>query len=168
MTLPQVRDPAWSPFDGADPSRTPTTSYSLWAATCAEHVLPLFEQAVPGDRRPRQAIDAARAWARGELPMMRTRVLGGHAMGAARPFVARPGSPLTPPGRPPVSPMSLSTTSQPPPTKAAQAAGPPADRVQVRRLECSWQRDQLPARVRGLVVEDQQRRNEICWSVVDQ
>ncbi|MFN8477526.1 MAG: hypothetical protein U0074_06790 [Kouleothrix sp.] len=40
---------------------------ALWAATCAEHVLPLFEAAQPADPRPRQAIEAARAWTRGEL-----------------------------------------------------------------------------------------------------
>jgi hypothetical protein len=35
---------------------------ALWAATCAEHVLGLFESVRPGDLRPRQAIEAARAW----------------------------------------------------------------------------------------------------------
>src|ERR1051325_6127728 len=57
---------------------------ALWAALCAEHVLPLFESMRPDDPRPRQAIEAARAWTRGELKMMETRALGGHAMGAAR------------------------------------------------------------------------------------
>lgn len=32
----------------------------LWAADCAEHVLPIFEVAMPGDDRPRRAIEAAR------------------------------------------------------------------------------------------------------------
>src|SRR6266702_7543858 len=57
---------------------------ALWAAMCAEHVLQLFESVRPDDPRPRQAIEAARAWTRGELKMMETRALGGHAMGAAR------------------------------------------------------------------------------------
>src|ERR1700727_1304321 len=57
---------------------------ALWAASCAEHVLGLFESAQPGDPRPRQAIEAARAWVRGELKMMQARAAGGHAMGAAR------------------------------------------------------------------------------------
>ena len=34
---------------------------ALWAADCAEHVLPFFEQERPSDDRPRQAIDLARA-----------------------------------------------------------------------------------------------------------
>ena len=34
---------------------------ALWAADCAEHGLPLFEQMHPQDNRPRQAIEAARS-----------------------------------------------------------------------------------------------------------
>lgn len=33
------------------------------------------------------------------------------------------------------------------------------------RLECQWQRDQLPDAIRELVLDDQRLRNEICWSV---
>src|SRR5690606_41289985 len=55
-----------------------------WAATCAEHVLPLFEAVRPDDPRPRAAIENARAWIRGEVRMMQARAAGGHAMGAAR------------------------------------------------------------------------------------
>lgn len=40
---------------------------ALWASDCAEHVLPIFERYYPADRRPKEAIDAARAWARGEI-----------------------------------------------------------------------------------------------------
>jgi len=37
---------------------------ALWAAKCAEHVLPYFEKAYPKDNRPRKAIEACRAWVR--------------------------------------------------------------------------------------------------------
>lgn len=40
---------------------------AAWAADCAERVLPLFALEVPGDDRPRDAIDRARAYSRGEL-----------------------------------------------------------------------------------------------------
>ena len=40
---------------------------ALWAAACAEHVLPLFEAVRPDDPRPREAIDRLRAWTRGEI-----------------------------------------------------------------------------------------------------
>ena len=39
----------------------------LYAADCAERVLPLFERAWPADDRPRKAIEAARAYSRGEI-----------------------------------------------------------------------------------------------------
>jgi hypothetical protein len=39
----------------------------LFAADCAERVLPLFESQRPGDTRPREAIAAARAFARAEI-----------------------------------------------------------------------------------------------------
>jgi len=41
-------------------------SARLFAADCAEQVLPLFEAAHPGDDRPRRCIEVARRFARGE------------------------------------------------------------------------------------------------------
>jgi hypothetical protein len=35
------------------------------------------------------------------------------------------------------------------------------------RLACRWQRDRLPEAIRELVLDDQRRRNGICWSVFD-
>lgn len=40
---------------------------AAWAADCAERVLPIFEAEEAGEDRPRDAIDRARAFARGEL-----------------------------------------------------------------------------------------------------
>lgn len=45
---------------------TPRTA-RLLAADCAERALPIFERAHPNDARPRKAIEAARAFARGEI-----------------------------------------------------------------------------------------------------
>jgi hypothetical protein len=39
--------------------------------------------------------------------------------------------------------------------KAARAAAPECDRESAGRLECRWQREQLPDAIRELVVEDQ-------------
>ena len=53
---------------------------ATWAADCAEHVLDIFEVAVPGDSRPRDLIARARAFARGELDVaegIRRRFVGG-------------------------------------------------------------------------------------------
>jgi hypothetical protein len=54
---------------------------ALWAADCAEHVLPYFEEKYPNDDRPRKAIEAARAWTRGEIRVgeARTAALAAHA-----------------------------------------------------------------------------------------
>jgi hypothetical protein len=35
---------------------------AVWAADCAERVLPFFEKAYPNDNRPRKAIEACRTW----------------------------------------------------------------------------------------------------------
>lgn len=37
---------------------------AIWAADCAERVLPFFEKAYPKDDRPRKAIKACREWVR--------------------------------------------------------------------------------------------------------
>jgi hypothetical protein len=51
--------------------------------------------------------------------------------------------------------------------KAARAAAPEGERENSGRLECRWQRDQLPAAIRELVLDDQRLRNDICWLVFD-
>jgi hypothetical protein len=56
----------------------------LWAADCAEHVLPYFEERYPQDNRPRNAVEAARAWARGELAFSEVRAAAFAAHAAAR------------------------------------------------------------------------------------
>ncbi len=43
----------------------PPRERRLFAADCAERVLPIFEEANPGDLRPRQSIEMARDWATG-------------------------------------------------------------------------------------------------------
>jgi hypothetical protein len=51
--------------------------------------------------------------------------------------------------------------------KAARAAAPEGASERAGRLECRWQRDQLPEAIRELVLDDQRLRNDICWSVFD-
>jgi hypothetical protein len=50
--------------------------------------------------------------------------------------------------------------------KAARAASPGSEEL-AGRVECGWQREQLPAAIRELVLDDQRQRNDICWSVFD-
>ena len=58
--------------------------FALWAAECEERVLALFEAESPDDARPREAIEAARKWQRGELPMTDARKLAFASHAAAR------------------------------------------------------------------------------------
>jgi hypothetical protein len=56
----------------------------LWAADCAERVLPLFEAKAPADTRPREAIEGIRVFARGGKRTARLRALALAALAAAR------------------------------------------------------------------------------------
>jgi len=49
----------------------------------------------------------------------------------------------------------------------ARAAVPAAEAAQARRRERDWQRQRLPGVIRGLVLDDQRRRNGICWNAFD-
>ena len=51
--------------------------------------------------------------------------------------------------------------------KAARAAAPDGLAEEAGRLECRWQRAQLPDEIRELVLDDQRLRNHICWFVFD-
>jgi hypothetical protein len=138
---------------------------AVWAAGCAEHVLPLFESMRPDDPRPRQAIEAARAWTRGELKMMETRALGGHAMGAARDLRGAARFAAYAAGQAAVvahvAAHELGAAAYA--IKAVRTATPPSERDEAGRLECQWQRAQLPDEIRELVLDDQKLRNEFCW-----
>jgi hypothetical protein len=142
---------------------------ALWAAACAEHVLEFFESAQPGDLRPREAIEHARAWMRGEVKMMQARAAGGHAMGAARPLRGAARHAAYAAGQAAavahVAAHDLGAAAYG--IKAARAAAPEGESEAAGRRECRWQRDQLPEDVRELVLDDQRLRNDICWSVFD-
>src|SRR5437879_2305156 len=85
VILPKDRDPRFVTIRRAGTlADSDHQLLALWAASCAEHVLDRFESARPEDPRPRQAIEQARAWARGEIKMSQARTAGGHAMAAAR------------------------------------------------------------------------------------
>jgi hypothetical protein len=49
--------------------------------------------------------------------------------------------------------------------KAARAGAPEREGDRAGRLECRWQRDQLPEAIQDLVLDDQRSRNDFCWSV---
>ncbi len=61
----------------------------LFAADCAERVLPIFERERPNDNRPRKAIEVARAVARGTADMAALRSAWDAADAAGTPAAAR-------------------------------------------------------------------------------
>lgn len=58
-------------------------SLVLWATDCAAHVLPYFEEKYPKDDRPRRAVEAGRAWVRGEITLSEARAAAFAAHAAA-------------------------------------------------------------------------------------
>lgn len=170
MILPKVRDPRFITIRrGGTLTDSDHQLLALWAAGCAEHVLRLFESAQPSDLRPRQAIEQIRAWARGELRMSDARAAGGHAMAAARELRGAARYAAFAAGQAGVvahvAAHELGAAAYA--IKAVRAAAPGGDSENAGRLECSWQREQLPEAIRGLVLDDQRLRNEICWFVFD-
>ena len=170
MILPEVRDPRFVTIRRGGVLTDPDHRLlALWAASCAEHVLALFELARPDDPRPRQSIEQARAWVRGEIGMMQARAAGGHAMGAARELRGAARHAAYAAGQAGVvahvAAHELGAAAYA--IKAVRAAAPDGEGEAAGRLECRWQRDQLPEQIRELVLDDQRLRNEICWSVFD-
>ena len=141
---------------------------AFWAADCAEHVLHLFEQVRPGDDRPRRAIELTRAWARGELTMTQARKAA-FASAAAREvsgvakLVARSAAQAVVVSHVPAHELGAAAYA----IRAAREAAPEGEQEQAGRLECQWQRAQLPGEIRDLVLDDQRLRNEVCWYVFD-
>ncbi|OHX04973.1 putative immunity protein [Micromonospora sp. WMMB235] len=170
MILPKIRDPRFTTIRrGGTLTDEHHHLLALWAATCAEHVLGLFEAVRPEDSRPREAIEHARAWVRGEVRMMEARAAGGHAMGAARDLRGAARNAAYAAGQAAVvahvAAHELGAAAYA--IKAVRAAAPAGLGEAAGRDECRWQRDQLPAEIRDLVLDDQRLRNDICWSVFD-
>ncbi|MCB0245398.1 MAG: hypothetical protein KDI12_18435 [Anaerolineae bacterium] len=170
MILPKKRDPRFITVRrGGTLTDDDHHLLAQWAADCAQHVLHLFEEVQPDDDRPRRAIDSARAWTRGEITMTQSRAAGGHAMAAARELSGAARHAAFAAGQAAavahVAAHELGAAAYA--IKAARAAAPAGQSEAAGRLECKWQRAQLPDAIRDLVLDDQRLRNEICWSVFD-
>jgi hypothetical protein len=170
MILPKVRDPRFITIRrGGSLSDADHHLLALWAADCAEHVLHHFEAARPDDDRPRRAIELARGWTRGEVTMTTARTAAGHAMGAARDLRGAPRDAAYAAGQAAavahVAAHELGAAAYA--IKAARGAAPDGRAESAGRLECRWQRDQLPEPIRELVLDDERLRNDLCWSVFE-
>jgi hypothetical protein len=170
VILPKVRDPRFITVRRGGTLRDDDHRLlGIWAADCAEHVLRHFEEARPGDDRPRRAIELGRAWARSEVTWWDARSAGGHANAAARDLrgaarhAAYAAGQAAAVGH--VAAHELGAAAYA--IRAVQAAAADGEREAAGRMECRWQRAQLPEAIRELVLDDQRLRNELCWFVFD-
>ena len=142
---------------------------AAWAADCAEHILVLFSAQHPQDDRPRQAIEQARAWSRGEISLTQARqaAVAAHAAartasGAAREAARAAGHAAATAH---MADHELGAAAYA--LRAVRAASPPDQRDEISRKECQWQRAQLPAAIRDLVLSDEKLRNRKLWSIFE-
>ena len=143
MILPKDRDPRFVTIRrGGTLTDSDHQLLALWAASCAEHVLDLFDSAQPEDPRPRRAIELGRAWARGEITMTQARTAAGHAMAAARDLSGAARHAAYAAGQAAavahVAAHELGAAAYA--IKAARAAAPEGEGEGAGRLECRWQR----------------------------
>jgi hypothetical protein len=169
VILPKDRDPRFITIRrGGTLTDADHRLLALWAAACAEHVLHLFESVQLSDPRPRRTIESTRAWARGEITMSQARAAAGanaaarELSGAARHAAYAAGQAVAVTH---VAAHELGAAAYS--IKAVRAAALDGEGESAGRLECQWQREQLPEAIRHLVLDDQRLRNDICWSVFD-
>lgn len=170
MILPKERDPRFITIRrGGKLIDSDHRLLALWAADCAEHVLPLFKQANPNDTRPREAIALARAWVNGEITMKDAHkaafVTNAAAKGVseAAKFVALAAGQAVAVAH--VAAHELGAAAYA--IRAVRESAEENLKNELARKECQWQRDQLPDEIRELVLDDQRLRNHICWFVFD-
>ena len=170
VILPKIRDPRFITVRrGGTLQDDDHRLLAVWAADCAEHVLPHFEQARPTDDRPRRAIDLGRAWARGEITWAAARTAAGYANAAARDLrgaarhAAYAAGQAAAVGH--VAAHELGAAAYA--IRAVRAAAPDDEGEAAGRRECQWQRARLPHPIRELVLDDQRLRNELCWFAFD-
>jgi hypothetical protein len=170
MILPSERDPRLITIRrGGTLTDEHHRLLAEWAAKCAEHVLPLFEQDQPDDSRPRDAIAVGRAWIRGEVRMTDAHNTAFVANAAAK-------------GRPDPAKFAALAAGQAVAVahvaahdlgaaaygiRAAVAAAGADGAESARLAERDWQRERIPAELRELVLDDQRLRSPICWNVFD-
>jgi hypothetical protein len=170
MILSKERDPRFITVRrGGSLSDSDHQLLAIWAADCAHHVLHHFEQVQPDDERPRRAIELARAWARGEIPMKQAHNTAFIANAAAREVSGAAKMAALAAGQAVavahVAAHELGAAAYA--IRAAREAAPKHEQEEAGRQECHWQRAQLPDAIRDLVLDDQRLRNALCWNVFD-
>jgi len=125
-----------------------------WAADCAERVLPLFAREHLDDDRPSRAIEATRAWARGEIRVgaARDAALAAHAAARETSDPARAAARAAgqAASTPHMADHSLGAMMYA--VKAVRLASDASDSQPAAQREYEWQLQHLPTQVRDLVL----------------
>lgn len=133
---------------------------ALWAADCAEHVLPLFNTQFPQDNRPAQAIEAARAWSRGEITVGAARAAAVEAHAAARAADEEAARCVARAAGHTVATAHMAEHAPGAAMYALKAVKAAADKQNdAVTQEYSWQLEQLPDEIRGLVLSTFERKH---------
>ncbi|MDZ4180704.1 MAG: hypothetical protein U1E29_15975 [Coriobacteriia bacterium] len=134
---------------------------AVWAADCAEHVLPLFAASCPDDDRPAHAIRTALAWSRGEATVTEARAAAGAAHAAAREAadpvareVARAAGHAVATAHMADHELGAAFYA----IRAVRLTASESEALEAGERECRWQRDRLPNEIRELVLSDQEKR----------
>ena len=137
-------------------NRNDHKALALWAADCAEHVLPFFEEKYPQDPRPREAIRTLREWintGKFSMPVIRGTSLAAHAAArevkdednAAR-FAARAAGQAVATAHVPTHALGPALYA----FKAVAAANPTDVKAAIAK-ERDWQFQRLPENLREWV-----------------
>jgi hypothetical protein len=144
----------WICFNNSD-----HLNLAIWAADCADHVLPFFDKKYPNDARPREAIRTLREWVISRefsMPVIRGASLAAHA--AAREVVREDNS-----ARFAARAAGQAVATAHVPTHAfgaalyamkAVAADHPADVNAAMHAEREWQSRRLPDNLRDWVISE--------------
>ena len=125
----------------------------MWAAACAWRVLSVFEDRVPGDDRPRAALEGAEAFARGEIRVGAARALAIAAHDAAREAEDRAARTAARAAGHAVATAHIAGHARHAAAYAADAwALTRPENPNARRDEREWQQSQLPPSLREVVL----------------
>src|ERR1700726_37777 len=127
---------------------------AVWAADCAERVLPLFQKC-SSDHRPKDAIQTARAWASGEVSVGDARKAAVAAHAAAREMRSKSATAAARASGHAVAAAHMADHCIGAPLYALKAVEAAGASVEVER---AWQLEQLPDELRNLVTSALKRR----------
>lgn len=126
---------------------------AIWAAACAEHVLPLWEEAYSGDNRPRYAVEAARAWVRGEVRVGAARQAAVAAHTAARGATTPAAQAAARAAGHAAATAHMADHARSAARYACKAVEVSSTAPDAGAAERAWQHEHLPDTIRSLILE---------------